>query len=1044
METQSDSCLPVSAGAHIIHKAQSVKLNPSVLYEAVIDLSSEGLITANCINMAAGILLDDLGLPDYFFETLTKESLEHILSSIAKSIKFRGDKVVLNSWVADIDVDLSQGSQIQRVRIATKETRDSMEKVLDPQLSGRRREYYYNPESEYYTYVFRPESVKDFTETDFTDSRFLFGLDPDFTATPRLTRKRYEKCLENVSTSVIPLIEVFNLSDIGEIRIMFNSDFEQPQLPVFRRLFADHGLVITRAYWEPYFTKSGVASSICSLYVQGELSRNMETALMDDLRAYLSFSISRVTKLYVEEKISFNEMLFTGNAIDFTHMFIFKERGTQTDKEIMDSLAGIDHQEAFSERIHESNKFTYVSRMIMETVCAHPDLIAFLYRLFERKFNPATPCDLTLEELADKEKEFNRIIAVRFMDFSMGRDIYSFMFKFIPATLKTNFYKPEKCSFAFRMDNRILDPLVFKQFVFGIFFVNGHYACGTHLRADDIARGGLRLIRVSPSTHAMELDNAVLLNYALGPKAQRLKHKDICESGSKGVVVPHAIYAGYSMNALYDYTEGIMDLMLPDDTVVDHYGRPEMVFFGPDEGTAPLMDAVALRAKERGYPYWRTITTGKSFGIPHDTYGILKNGDLFGLSPHKDKKTELMINGKTVVVTTDMEDIWTHIGGKIQTSGMTTTGVMGAFRTLIHHYDCKETDLNLMMTGGPDGDLGCNEIQCYKGNICLIIDGGSVLFDPDGLDKKELIKIAFMRHSSPRVNSLGYPPERLGKNGFQVKIKDKNITLPDGTFVEDGSIFHRTFITDPANRHYIEKANIQAFIPCGGFKDTINHGNVKLFVSLFQELCFIVEGANVFFDDASRRYIAASTDIRQIKDTTANKGGVFSSAVAEVLTAFLFGNDYEKRLLEDKATRWALIRDILTLVNTHAVAETDMLIRIHEKDPNVPLFVLSEKTSEQIFAFQKIVGEHLQTILTDESLLWQILDAYIPGILIKNMGRETILRIMNSEELSAYRNAIITKKLAAMAFYQNGLDWDAYVDAAKSDFTGTVKELFTN
>lgn len=1043
METRSDNSLPVSAGAHIIHKAQSVKLNPSVLYEAVIDLSSEGLVTANCINMAAGILLDDLGLPDYFFETLTKESLTQILSSIAKSIKFRDGKVVLNSWVADIDFDLAKGSRIQRVRIATKETRDSMERVLDFQLAGHRREYYYNPESEYYTYVFRPETVKDFRETDFAGSRFLFSQDLDYTATPRLTRNRYEKFLEKVSKAVIPLIEVFTLSDIGEIRLMFNSDFEKPQLPVLRRLFADHGLVISRAYWEPYFAESGVASSICSLYVQGEVSRKMETALENDLRAYLSFSVSRITRLYVAEKLSFNEMLFAGNAIDFTHMFMFKERGNLTDREIMDSLESQDHKEAFSERVHESNKFTYVSRMIMETACAHPDLIAFLYQLFDRKFNPAGPCDLTREVLEKKQIEFNRILAVRFMDFPLGQDIFSFMFKFVPSTLKTNFYKPEKRSFSFRMDNSILDPLVFKQFVFGIFFVNGHYACGTHLRADDIARGGLRLIRVTATNHAMELDNAVLLNYALGPKAQRLKHKDICESGSKGVVVPHAVYAGYSLDALNDYTEGIMDLMLPDTSVKDHYGKPEMIFFGPDEGTAPFMDAVAFRAKQRGYPYWRTLTTGKSFGIPHDTYGILKNNDLFGLLAHIDKKTELQINGETMAVTSDMEEIWEHIGGNIRISGMTTTSIMGAFRTLIAHYNEKEEDLNLMMTGGPDGDLGSNQIQCYKGKICLIIDGGSVLFDPDGLDKKELMKIAFMRHSSPRVNSLGYPAGKLGKNGFQVLLKAKNITLPDGTFVEDGAIFHRTFLTDPANRKYVEKADIKAFIPCGGFKDSINHGNVRQFASLFKELRFIVEGANVFFDDASRRYIAASTDIRQIKDTSANKGGVFSSAVAEVLTAFLFGNDYEKQLLEDKATRWALIRDIMTLVNTYAGAETDMLIKIHEKDPAIPLFVLSEKTSEQIFAFQKIVAEHINTVLADEDLLWHILEAYTPGILVKNLGRDEILRILNSKELKAYRNAIITKKLSALAFYRNGLDWDTYVDTMKSDFSMAANALFS-
>ena len=230
-----------------------------------------------------------------------------------------------------------------------------------------------------------------------------------------------------------------------------------------------------------------------------------------------------------------------------------------------------------------------------------------------------------------KYREFDKTISQRFMDNWLYCDIFRFMFKLVSCLLKTNFYKTEKRAFAFRFDNAVLDPLVFDQFVYGVFFVNGHYSCGTHLRAADIARGGLRLIRVSPSNYPTELDNALLLNYALGPKAQRLKHKDICESGSKGVVVPHAIYATQGMDALYDYTEGIMDLVLGDEKIVDYYGRPEMIFFGPDEGTAPLMDAVAERCRERGYRYWRTITTGKSIGIPHDTYGILDNGEIFGL-----------------------------------------------------------------------------------------------------------------------------------------------------------------------------------------------------------------------------------------------------------------------------------------------------------------------------------------------------------------------------------------------------------------------------
>jgi glutamate dehydrogenase len=577
--------------------------------------------------------------------------------------------------------------------------------------------------------------------------------------------------------------------------------------------------------------------------------------------------------------------------------------------------------------------------------------------------------------------------------------------------------------------------------VFGIFFVNGHYACGTHLRADDIARGGLRLLRVSHSNYPIEIDNALLLNYALGPKAQRLKHKDICESGSKGVVVPHATYFGHSMDALYDYTEGIIDLVLCDESIIDYYGKPEMVFFGPDEGTAPLMDAVANRSRERGYRYWRTLTTGKSIGIPHDTYGMLENGDLFGLIDRKEKGTDLQINGASVVVTTDIDDIYRRIGGKIETSGMTTTGVMGAFRTLVTHYGAKEEDLNLMITGGPDGDLGANEIQCYKGKICIVIDGGSILYDPQGIDRKSLMKIAFMRHTNPRANSRQFPLEKLSSNGFMVPLDAKNVRLPDGTNVEDGVLFHRTFLSDPNNRKLVAEADIQAFIPCGGFKDTINHGNVKNFISLFKELRFIVDGANVFFDDAARRYIATDSDIKHIKDTTANKGGVFSSSIAEVLSAFLFGDDYEVKLLNDTKTRWSLIRDIIILVDKYARAETEMLIRIHEANPAVPLFELSEKTSEQIFSLQRICEQNITAILEEKALVWRLLENYIPAILIKRLGKKYIINTLNSSELQPYRNAIITKKLSSMAFYRFGADWNAFLQRVDANFTEGIKTI---
>ncbi len=230
-----------------------------------IDLSAQGLITANCINLAAGILLNDLGLPSYFFENITKDSLKQILSSITSSIAVQEDRVVLVGRVAHIDFDLEQGSQVQRVRIATRETRDAMEKLIETMISGHRREYYYSEENEYCTYIIRPETVSDFTKHEFKDSPFLFNLAGDYTATPEPTRMRYEKFLRDCKASVLPLVEAFNLPATGETRFMFNSDFATPQIPIFRKLLKDHGLTLMRAYWEPYWEDTDVTTSICSV-----------------------------------------------------------------------------------------------------------------------------------------------------------------------------------------------------------------------------------------------------------------------------------------------------------------------------------------------------------------------------------------------------------------------------------------------------------------------------------------------------------------------------------------------------------------------------------------------------------------------------------------------------------------------------------------------------------------------------------------------------------------------------------------------------------
>ncbi|MBP9599800.1 MAG: hypothetical protein KBE30_11760, partial [Desulfobacter sp.] len=76
-----------------------------------------------------------------------------------------------------------------------------------------------------------------------------------------------------------------------------------------------------------------------------------------------------------------------------------------------------------------------------------------------------------------------------------------------------------------------------------------------------------------------------------------------------------------------------------------------------------------------------------------------------------------------------------------------------------------------------------------------------------------------------------------------------------------------------------------------------------------------------------------------------------------------------------------------------------------------------------------------------KTLVWKILAAYIPETLVKLIGKKRITDILNTHPMQEYRNAIITKKLAAMAFYRFGLEWDHFTAKLEKDFIGTVTDL---
>lgn len=118
---------------------------------------------------------------------------------------------------------------------------------------------------------------------------------------------------------------------------------------------------------------------------------------------------------------------------------------------------------------------------------------------------------------------------------------------------------------------------------------------------------------------------------------------------------------------------------------------------------------------------------------------------------------------------------------------MTTRSVRAYVTGIMRKLNLKEEDCTKVMTGGPDGDLGSNEILMSKEKIIAIVDGSGVLYDPDGIHRPSIEKLAIKRVP---INFYDGP---LSKGGYKILISDKDIALPSGEVVASGINFRNTY-----------------------------------------------------------------------------------------------------------------------------------------------------------------------------------------------------------------------------------------------------------
>ena len=780
------------------------------------------------------------------------------------------------------------------------------------------------------------------------DQNFLASVPGDIV-------KRHEKLLCAHEGWESPLIDVTHDKKAGDLRIQIvaHSDACPHFFSNISDVLNSHSLVSNRKFVERFAN----GKSIFSIYLNDIEDQRKIDDLIEGISLVYAIPESPLSELFRSGKLTSQETVFGVSAWSFSHQFLssYNEEYLKLSEALKDSpeLTGI--LRTLKTRL---SKDTYQESRIWDALCDNLEYVKKAFKLFDKKFNPSRKDHKIDAEMVDLKKNILRNISLE-----IDRNIFQAVCLFIEATLRTNFYRREKTSLSYMYDSKFLNKVDYPEAPFGIFHVVGAEFRGFHIRFRDIARGGIRIVK-SPNlqTYMNNSDFIFDENYNLAWTQQR-KNKDLAEGGSKGTILLNWGHMDKAAACFKKYVDGLLDLILPHGSIVDHYGKPIILFLGPDEWTADLMEWAALRGKKRGYAFWKAFSTGKPVtmgGIPHDLYGMTTN------STHR--------------------------------------YVLDALAKL----GLKEEAITKVMTGGPDGDLGSNEILISRDKILAIVDGSGVLYDPESIDRKELKKLA-----KSRKMIENFPINKLSAGGFMVNIKDRDVILPHGEKVENGLEFRNTF-----HLHRLFKADI--FVPCGGRPSSVTINNWTTYLNESGEPRFkvIVEGANLFITQQARLRLEEK-GVVLYKDASANKGGVTSSSLEVLASLALTDQEYDELMCVKDGVisefRQKYINEIMEDIKDNASKEFEVIWK-ENKAKGIPRAILTDVISEKINRIKDAVAA--SDLFANKALVKKVIAKGVPPTLVKKVGVDKILKRIPK----TYLKALFASRLAGAYVYKYGLD----------------------
>lgn len=780
-------------------------------------------------------------------------------------------------------------------------------------------------------------------------------------------RNRYQNAISQATKQIGPFIEISRPTqrdntprDGTVLTVVYKVGSTHSFFSSFSSYLNRKNINCTRKYIERF--SNGYIGY--SFHIRG-IEKGLIPSLKEKSSLLWILPRTSLSRLIDENKLTIQETIYAYSGWKFAYHFL--TRSTEEFNALWDSLAKDGNARARLLKLKKKirNEVATEER-IAETIFKHYSLVRELYNDFKGGFEPKEDGTTPVRPKFN-EAFLNKIKRSDLTDVDV--EVFKAFLNFNAHILKTNFFKSTKTAISYRLDPQFLKGSDVSVLPYAMFLVIGAEFRGFNIKFDAVARGGIRLIRSRDKQ--MFVRNSETLfdeNYNLSYTQQK-KNKDIPEGGSKGTILLSLDHQDKGRIAFSKYIDALIDILLPSPEVVDYLGDEELLFCGPDEGTADMMDWASLHAKSRGYSYFSSFTTGKSptlGGIPHDTYGMTTNG------------------------------VHRH--------------VLGILRKL----NLKEEDIFKAQTGGPDGDLGSNEIKISKDRTFAVVDGSGVLYDPEGIHREELTKLA-----KARKMVINFDMSKLSPKGFFVSVDDNNVTLPDGVLVESGMNFRNNF-------HLSDYFTGDLFVPCGGRPESVNISNVHHLIKSdgTPKFKYIVEGANLFFTQEARLKLEESGTI-SIKDSTANKGGVMSSS-CEVLAALaMTPEEYKEHMCvsptgEIPQFYKTYVEDTLHRIHETGDREFECIWRESERT-KLPKCVISDEISEKINELNneiKVSGLWKNNVELKKTLLSEVL----PKSLINFLGLDTIIERLPE----SYIDATLSAHLASSYVYAQGISPNAF------------------